>query len=168
MECNIISSFPVPEICFDEDMESDSDYYHKLTPEEQGFLKLLDQVHGRYYDPDNEIPKDRISRLMSDILYKDCFVVRTDNDEVIGVGVCYSDPDESKTWISAISVDESYQSKGIGSKILDHIEKLAKEENMSKVALRSVFGAEGFYEHRGYNEADIEDNGLLKKLEKIL
>ncbi len=167
MECNI-SSFPPPEICFDEDMESDSDYYHKLTPEEQGFLKLLDQVHGRYYDPDNEIPKDRISRLMSDILYKDCFVVRADNDEIIGVGVYNCDPKESKVWISAISVSEDYQNKGIGSKILDHIEKLAKQKNMSKVALRSVFSAEGFYEHRGYNEADIEDNGLLKKLEKIL
>ena len=98
-------------------------------------MKLLDQVHGRYYDPDNEIPKDRISRLMSDILYKDCFVVRTDNDEIIGAVVYNCDPKESKVWISAISVSEDYQNKGIGSKILDHIEKRAREENMSKVAL---------------------------------
>ena len=167
MECDI-STFHPSEMFLADDIECDSDYYDGLTCEEQDFLKLYDQINGRYYNPDEKISDDRISRLMSDILYKDCFVVRTDNDEIIGVGVCYSDPDESKTWISAISVDESYQSKGIGSKILDHIEKLAKEENMSKVALRSVFGAEGFYEHRGYNEADIEDNGLLKKLEKIL
>ena len=132
-------------------------------------MKLYDQVNGRYYGPDDKIPDDRISRLMSNILHEDCFVVRDDSDEIIGVGVCCSDSDKDRTWISAISVDESYQSKGIGSKILDHIEKRAREENMSKVALRSVFSAEGFYEHRGYNETDdVNDEESLKELEKIL
>jgi PhnO protein len=57
--------------------------------------------------------------------------------------------------ITGLAVREEHQNKGIGTKLLKHMENYAAERGVSSILLNSGFqrtGAHAFYEHRGYDK----------------
>lgn len=53
--------------------------------------------------------------------------------------------------IKILWVDESFRQQGVGSKLLDHIENVAKEKGATVALLDTFdFQAEGFYKKKGY------------------
>jgi GNAT superfamily N-acetyltransferase len=58
-------------------------------------------------------------------------------------------------WICGLAVQAQYQNKGIGTKLLKHIENYAIEKGISSIILNSGFqrvNAHIFYEHNGYEK----------------
>ena len=57
-------------------------------------------------------------------------------------------------WIQGIAVKDDMQGKGIGTKLLEHIEKFAKEKGVYYITLNTGFkrtAAHAFYERNGYS-----------------
>ncbi|MCD6395723.1 MAG: GNAT family N-acetyltransferase [Planctomycetes bacterium] len=73
----------------------------------------------------------------------------------VGGGVCgvvrahFNSPGEAQ--IRYMAVDDRYQGKGIGSKLLAEIEKRIKAKGGRRVVLNARELAIGFYEERGYD-----------------
>lgn len=59
-------------------------------------------------------------------------------------------------WISSIFVDEDARGKGLSYKMIEHVNKYAKENGFSKVYIPS--GMEGFYEKCGFELIDQLEN----------
>ena len=55
-----------------------------------------------------------------------------------------------KNAIHTVFVDPDFHNQGIGSKLMNAAEQLAKENNYSQVGLSSAINAIGFYEKLGY------------------
>lgn len=58
-------------------------------------------------------------------------------------------------WICGIAVQNRYQNRGIGTKLLKYTEKYALEKGLSSIILNSGFqriNAHIFYEHNGYKK----------------
>ena len=57
-------------------------------------------------------------------------------------------------WIQGIAVKDDMQGKGIGTKLLEHIEKYGKDKGVEYITLNTGFkrtAAHAFYEHNGYS-----------------
>ena len=57
--------------------------------------------------------------------------------------------------INSMCVHPDNQYSGIGSKLLDHIESLAKDRNFAELRLYAYASAKSFYERQGYVEVDL-------------
>ena len=60
-------------------------------------------------------------------------------------------------WIQGIGVKESVQGKGIGTKLLEHIEEYAKKKGIGHITLNTGFkrtAAHAFYERNGYSSGN--------------
>jgi len=62
----------------------------------------------------------------------------------------YDDGNLSKGYVRFMAVAVDCQSRGIGSKILEQIEKIAGEHKTERMKLKSRENAIGFYEKNGY------------------
>ena len=154
-----IYSFQLPDVCVEN--------WHDLKSDEQRFLQLYDQVNGRFYSPYESMPSRDVNEALDNLLDQDCYAAYDNEENIISVGACYPDGKESRLWVSAISVAEEYQGRGVGSGMLRHLEKIARQkEGIAQVALRSVFTAEGFYEKNGYSPISSDRVGLLTQYEK--
>lgn len=80
-----------------------------------------------------------------------------DNDKLIGGAVGYI----AWKWyfLDELWIEEGYRKNGIGTKLINKIEKCAKENNLLGVRMETwSFQARGFYEKMGYNVyATFED-----------
>ena len=83
--------------------------------------------------------------------------VALNNEEIIGGAIGY----DSYGWyfLDELWISEKYRKIGIGTKIINEIEKYAKENNLLGVRTESwSFQAKGFYEKMGYKVyATFED-----------
>ena len=60
-------------------------------------------------------------------------------------------------WIQGIAVRNDMQGKGIGTKLLEHIEKYGKEKGVEYITLNTGFkrtAAHAFYERNGYSSGN--------------
>jgi len=60
-------------------------------------------------------------------------------------------------WIQGIAVKDDMQGKGIGTKLLEHIEKYAREKGVDYITLNTGFkrtAAHAFYERNGYSSGN--------------
>ncbi|MFG6326635.1 MAG: GNAT family N-acetyltransferase [Lachnospiraceae bacterium] len=60
--------------------------------------------------------------------------------------------------VNGLAVLSEFQHCGIGKKLMEHVEKLAREQNVSMIGLASGFqrtGAHEFYEHLGYEKSSF-------------
>ena len=80
------------------------------------------------------------------------------NEEVIGVGRLHS-RNNNISQIRFMAVDSMSQKKGVGSKILEHLEKVAINEGKNMIILESRESAIFFYKKNGYK--------VVKKTHKI-
>jgi len=72
--------------------------------------------------------------------------VAVQNNEVIGTAAIDRD------YIGSVFVDSSNLKKGIGSRLMDYIESIARKRGYKEVVLRSSPIAFGFYKKLGYKE----------------
>ena len=64
---------------------------------------------------------------------------------------------EDYFWIQCIAVKEDMQGRGIGTKLLNHIEKLGKEKGVEYITLNTGVhrtAAHAFYERNGYSSGN--------------
>ncbi len=88
-----------------------------------------------------------------------CTFVADVNDNVVGlvttVETLAIDPPNGYIKVNGLAVLPEFQHCGIGKMLMERVEKLAGERNISLIGLASGFqrtGAHAFYEHLGYQK----------------
>lgn len=76
------------------------------------------------------------------------------------IGICRLDKNE----ICTIYVLPKYHRKGVGTQLVQKIEKLAKEKKLKKIHLCAREYAIGFYKKLGYSMMDKRENKMKKEL----
>jgi len=96
---------------------------------------------------------------------KEFLIAYNSQQDFIGIGIL----DVENAEVSAIYVHPDATGKGIGSKLLYKLEKIARNSNIRKITVHSTLNAKGFYTAHGYSEQELTfhtlPNGL--KLECI-
>jgi GNAT superfamily N-acetyltransferase len=75
------------------------------------------------------------------------FVVAEIADRIIGFGGIDVTAAEHLKWLYILP---GYQSSGLGSKILQHLEKIGWRNGLERLRVHAAPGAVGFYERHGY------------------
>ncbi|NDV96219.1 GNAT family N-acetyltransferase [Dysgonomonas sp. 521] len=94
----------------------------------------------------------------------DVYVVQID-DKAVGV-FCLLPHDKEDVEIVNIAVAEEFQNKGIGSRMLGEVEKIAGGENYKRIILGTAdcgFKQIRFYEKNGYSQYNVKKDYFLKK-----
>jgi ribosomal protein S18 acetylase RimI-like enzyme len=94
----------------------------------------------------------------------DVYVVQIE-DKAVGV-FCLLPHDKEDVEIMNIAVVEEFQNKGIGSRMLGEVEKIAGGKNYKRIILGTAdcgFKQIRFYEKNGYSQYDVKKDYFLKK-----
>lgn len=95
-----------------------------------------------------EYTKSKVPALREN--YEEVSFIYEENNKVLGRIVGHIHWDHLQ--IELFSVSSEARGKGVGSKILKYVEKLAEEKNLAYILLETMsFNAPGFYEKNGYN-----------------
>ena len=93
------------------------------------------------------------------------FFVAIENSKIIGTITNIND------YIGTVFVTPEYHCKGIGTKLMETIENLAKERKIEKLRLQSSINAVDFYEKLGYKKGEqsqSEEYGITYEMSKAL
>lgn len=114
--------------------------------------KAIKGIKPEYYTPDeieawykNEIPPN-----FSEVITKLDWLIASFGDEIVGTGFL----DADKAEVGAIFVDPKYQRNGIGFKILNKIENIAKKKKIVTLYLDATLSAVEFYKASGYETTE--------------
>jgi GNAT superfamily N-acetyltransferase len=91
--------------------------------------------------------------------------VAVENDKIIGTASLKGDK------VFTVFVNPDYHGRGVGSKLMDKVEELAKENRYRIVKVPSGLSSVEFYKHRGYKEIKrihSKDHGDTIEMEKRL
>lgn len=111
---------------------------------------LIDIVENLLYEYDNKhgttsYYQNRTKK--TDCSLKGCFVI--ENNKVIGGGSYYIAWDWM--FIDSLALEEKYQQRQIGRKIMEQLETLAQKEKLVGMKVSTLdFQAKGFYEKMGF------------------
>ena len=96
--------------------------------------------------------------------------IDSSTDELIG-GLILVPLDDEEIRIMQVAVDVVHQGEGIGRKLIEHSEKIAKEIGYSKIVMHAMLSVVGFYEKLGFKQDSelFEEKGIsfvrmIKKL----
>ncbi|MBN1833462.1 MAG: GNAT family N-acetyltransferase [Deltaproteobacteria bacterium] len=85
------------------------------------------------------------------------FLVAEDSQkDLLGIGIL----DFENTEVSAIYIHPDAVGKGVGSKLLNEIEKIARNNGIFEITVHSTLNAKGFYMARGYSEQELTFHNL--------
>lgn len=108
----------------------------------------LKQVNAKYY-PDHVIARmislytpQRLVEYAQDQLV----LVAEMLDEIVGTATI------SQNYFGSVFIRPDMHGKGIGTKLMDSLERLAKQNGLEEVVLHSSINAVKFYEKRGYTK----------------
>ncbi|MFQ6088803.1 MAG: GNAT family N-acetyltransferase [Candidatus Methanofastidiosia archaeon] len=132
----------------EEELEKSRKLRHRVFVEEQGVVEDLERD------------------LLDD---KSIHVIAILNQKVIGTGRLTLQSDKAK--ISRVAVEKIYRGEGIGKKIMDKLEKIAKTKNVKEIYLSSNLQSIQFYCGIGYVEVGktfiecgVECQKMVKKV----
>ncbi len=99
------------------------------------------------------------------------FVARVDG-EIVGVSGLYRENGPNIGWISWFSVDNRFQRKGIGTLLINHVIKLAKQEKRRKLFVETYTGddwlkARNFYKKIGFTKQGFITGYLKKDIDAV-
>jgi ribosomal protein S18 acetylase RimI-like enzyme len=93
------------------------------------------------------------------------FILRNEEGDILG-GIT-GEISWSNLHIDFLWVDESLRSGGYGKQLLDHIEKMARENNCRGIQLDTYsFQAPDFYQQCGYNVVGLIEEHPIKDFQK--
>ena len=69
--------------------------------------------------------------------------------------------------IRMIYVTPSYQRQGIGTAVINRIEKFAKTKGLKSVFIKALWPAVGFYKKLGYKKVKKDKKGLVRMEKKL-
>ena len=92
----------------------------------------------------NRQPKDIIK-----LSKKRDFYVAEQGDRILGVAALEEDD------VHTMFVNPLYQGKGIGKKLIERVEILAKKRKIKKLSVKSTKGAEKFYQRMGFKKKGL-------------
>ena len=85
------------------------------------------------------------------------FLVAYDSpQDLLGIGIL----DVKIAEVSAIYIHPDATGKGVGSKLLNELEKIARKSNIFKLTVYSTLNAKGFYMVHGYSEQELTFHNL--------
>ncbi|WP_161626826.1 GNAT family N-acetyltransferase [Desulfospira joergensenii] len=85
------------------------------------------------------------------------FLVAYDSQQdLLGLGIL----DAGNAEISAVYIHPDAAGKGIGSNLLNELEKIARNSNLFKITVHSTLNAKGFYMAHGYAEQELTFHNL--------
>jgi len=82
---------------------------------------------------------------------KEFLVAYDSQQDLLGIGIL----DVGNAEVSAIYIHPDAVGKGIGSKLLNRLEKIARNNNIYKITIHSTLNAKGFYMAHGYLEQEL-------------
>ncbi|MFW9807712.1 MAG: GNAT family N-acetyltransferase [Candidatus Thorarchaeota archaeon] len=139
-------------------------------------LYLINKINREWYSkiiPEEHFLDPFLTRRQLDHMatIMDFFVLR-ENGKIIAVGSLGS-RDENTAWIPLMNVHSKYHRMGIGSSMMEFLEKLAKSRNFTKIHLETDSKAEwaiNFYTKHGFSIFKRDKNpwGYHVWLEKSL
>ncbi len=94
-----------------------------------------------------------------------------ENDWIVGIGNMMFFTESKRAHALHIFVDTEYRSQGLGKKIMDHLESLARKEKMETMTLRVMpknEPAKKLYEKLGYEETGTSKWGSLMLEKKLV
>lgn len=130
-------------------------------PEDKDF-KYIAEISNRAQEPfravcsqeelDSGYMEEATEEIMRDTLKTREMLVAKEDDKVLGY-VTFRKRNETATWISCLFVDPDCQKMGIGRKLMEAVEKFARDNNCQLVALETHSNATwaiNFYQKLGY------------------
>jgi N-acetylglutamate synthase-like GNAT family acetyltransferase len=129
--------------------------------------KTLTEVNSKFYPQSvieymyNEFTPEFLIKLSKE---RDFFVALK-NSMIVGTITLEDD------YIGTVFVNPKYHSKGLGTKLMDIVENLAKERKMEEIRLQSSINAVDFYEKLGYSKGEKKDSeqyGVTFEMSKLL
>jgi len=118
---------------------SDADFKQLVSQLDQ-YLAVVNGEQNAFYAPNNVLDP------------LDTAVVAYDNDKPVGCG-CFKKYDASSVEIKRMYVDPEIRGKGIASKVLNELEKWAKEQGFTQTVLETgvkLDDANALYRKQGY------------------
>ncbi len=101
--------------------------------------------------------RQNLNQYMEPIKARCVYLVTTEKDDIVAFGHGQKINIEQYK-IEALFVHPSHSKKGLGKKLLKHMEKVAAEGGSREILLRSSLNAVGFYEANGFVPREIEDH----------
>ncbi len=129
--------------------------------------KTLSEVNSKFY-PNSVIEymcNEFSPKFLIELSKEREFFVAIENSKIIGTITVMND------YIGTAFVNPEYHSKGIGTKLMETIENLAKERKIENVRLQSSINAVDFYEKLGYSKGEksqSEEYGVTYEMSKAL
>ncbi|TFG27813.1 MAG: GNAT family N-acetyltransferase [Promethearchaeota archaeon] len=129
--------------------------------------KTLYEVNSKFYPTSviNYMCNEFSPRFLIDLSKEREFFVAIENSKIIGTITIIYD------YIGTVFVNPEQHFKGIGTKLMESIENLAKERKIKKLRLESSINAVNFYEKLGYKKGEIsqsEEYGITYEMSKVL
>ena len=107
---------------------------------------ILNQCAGHYPMDDLKIwTGGPLSQQFMDAV-EEHFYVATDNDQVVGTGMVNLETGK----IDAIFVRPGHMKRGVGRKVMEYLERLARDEGLKELHLESTLNAAPFYRACGF------------------
>ncbi|MEJ2693355.1 MAG: amino-acid N-acetyltransferase [Candidatus Thiodiazotropha sp.] len=92
----------------------------------------------------------------------DCFTLMERDGMAIACAALYPYPQESMAELACVVVHPDYRGDDRGSRLLEHMETLAKAEGIERLFILTTQTAHWFRE-RGFTQADLKDLPMLKR-----
>ena len=141
---------------------------------DENALEVSDLIRKTLYEENSKYyPKSVIKFMVSEFTPKFLvelskereFFVANEKSKIIGTITLIKD------YIGTVFVNPDYLYKGIGTKLMETIENLAKERKIEKLRLNSSINAVDFYEKLGYEKGEqsqSEEYGVTYEMRKTL
>ena len=129
--------------------------------------KTLSEENSKFY-PDSVIEhmcNEFSPKFVVELSKEREFFVAIEKSNIIGTITLIKD------YIGTVFVNPDYHGKGIGTKLMETIENLAKERKIENLKLNSSINAVDFYEKLGYKKGEqsqSEEYGVTYEMKKTL
>jgi GNAT superfamily N-acetyltransferase len=117
-------------------------------------IRNLREINSKFYPEGviDELAKENTLEKIILAATQRLVLVAHEFDEIIGTATVNSN------FFGSVFVKPEYHHKGVGTKLMDSLESLAKTNGLEEVALHSSVNAVKFYEKRGYSKGKFIDD----------